>query len=92
MSSFKSALVAIATYNEGRDISFGSITVSKEKLTVEGEVFSWAEIEAIQIKNGAISVKQKNGSWFNQVNVQVIDIPNIFVFLTLVEQLGYLSL
>ncbi|HEY9667256.1 MAG TPA: DUF6585 family protein [Coleofasciculaceae cyanobacterium] len=83
--------LAIATYNEGRDVNFGTLTVSKEKLTVEGEAFSWTEIEAIQIKNGSISVKQKNGSWFNQVNTQVVDIPNIFVFLTLVEQLGYLS-
>jgi hypothetical protein len=74
----------VADYNAGKSISFEPFTLSKEGVGHKKKSLSWAEIEGAQINNGYVTFK-KQGKWFNWVNVPAGEIPNILIFLTLVD-------
>jgi hypothetical protein len=74
----------IAAYNGGQPVPFGDFTISKEGISHKNKNLSWAEIEGAQINNGYVTFK-KQGKWFNWANVPVAAIPNLIVFLSLID-------
>ncbi len=74
----------VAAYNAGQNVPFGDFTINKEGISHKNKSLSWAEIEGAQINNGYVTFK-KQGKWFNWANVPVAQIPNLIVFLSLVD-------
>ncbi|MFN8374229.1 MAG: DUF6585 family protein [Anaerolineae bacterium] len=77
---------AVAAYQSGQPVSFGSITLSKDGVSQGRKQLSWAEVEGVQIENGYVKFK-KQGKWFNWANVPAAKIPNLYVFLSMVDNI-----
>jgi hypothetical protein len=74
----------VNAYNSGQAVPFGQFTLSKDGVGHKNKYLSWAEIEGTQINNGYVTFK-KQGKWFNWANVPVASIPNLIVFLSLID-------
>jgi hypothetical protein len=74
----------VAAYNAGQPVAFGQFTLSKDGVGHKNKYLSWAEIEGTQINKGYVTFK-KQGKWFNWANVPVAQIPNLIVFLSLID-------
>lgn len=76
-----------AAYNAGQTITFGPLSVNNQGLTdILGNLLPWSQITGIDIQSGYISVRQA-GKWLKWSNQAVVNIPNVFVFITLVKSL-----
>jgi hypothetical protein len=78
--------LALADYDDGRLVTFGKLGVSKKGVTYGDSFLSWKEIKGVQIADGCISVSKK-GKWFNWCSIGASSVPNLFVFLALVDQI-----
>lgn len=81
---------AMETYNSGGTVSFGTVSVNRLGLTKGDKTLPWNEIQGVQIKKGYIQIK-KQGKWLNWANIPVSAIPNMLVFLTLVDRIVGIS-
>jgi hypothetical protein len=80
-------------YNAGETIPFGPVKISKtEGLQLEKKTYPWDQIEAISISKGVISVKRRNGGWFSGVKITAGEIPNLHIFLSIIDQIVGLSI
>jgi hypothetical protein len=75
---------AIAAYNTGQRVSFGAFTISKEGIEYDNKLLAWAEIEEAQVGSGYVGFK-KQGKWLNWISAPSQLVPNLFVFLALVD-------
>jgi len=48
------------------------------------ELLPWTQVEAVDVKNGFVSVKRQ-GAWLSWDKVAAAEIPNFFVFQALVD-------
>ena len=76
----------LAAYNAGQTITFGSLSVSLQGVSNNnGQTWlPWNQIKEIKINRGVISVRQE-GKWLNWSTAYASRIPNISVFLALVN-------
>jgi hypothetical protein len=72
-------------YNRGKIVDFGALGVSQDGLHYGSSLLVWDDIDAVEIKGGYISVS-KRGKWFNWCNIAASSIPNLYVFMSLVNQ------
>ena len=77
---------SIETLNGGGTVRFGRLSVSPEGIGCDGTVLPWSDVEKVEVQQGVISVR-KQGKWFNWGKVSVPDVPNVFVFIALVDQI-----
>ncbi len=77
---------ALSRYNSGGTVNFGNVSVSPVGLTRGDQTLSWSEIQGVQIQKGFVSIK-KQGKWLNWAKISVAKIPNLLVFLTLVDRI-----
>jgi hypothetical protein len=77
---------AVAAYNAGGVVAFGPLSVSPQGLSNSKETLPWSQIKGVQISRGYISVN-KQGKWLAWSSQPVAKIPNVFVFLTLVDNI-----
>jgi hypothetical protein len=75
-----------SAYQAGQTITFGPLSVSLAGLSKGNQTVSWTEIKGVQVEKGYIRVK-KQDAWFNFAKVATSSIPNLFIFLTLVDQI-----
>lgn len=73
-------------FQAGGTVEFGLLQVSQAGLGNGKETIPWAEVEEVKLNNGTITVR-KAGKWLNWSQVTVGGTPNIYVFLSLVDQL-----
>lgn len=73
-------------YNSGGSVTFGRFTLNKAGLSYGGETIPWEQVEAVNINQGRISVR-KQGKWLNWAGQNASSVPNLIVFLTLVDQI-----
>ncbi len=75
---------AIAAYNAGDAIPFGTLSVSVQGITHGRETLVWNQVQGVEVKRGYVSVKKagKSRAW---VRLRVSTIPNFFVFMALVN-------
>jgi hypothetical protein len=69
----------------GQRVEFGPVALDREKLYAGKKELRWAEIKAIKLNQGVVSVR-KDQAWLNWANISVPQIPNFFVFLELVSR------
>ena len=73
-------------YEQGEIVKFGRLAVSDKGLHSGTKVLEWHDIKGVKIKDGYISVS-KRGKWLNWSNIAASSIPNLSVFLTLVDEI-----
>lgn len=77
---------AWAAIKAGRTLTFGPIALSGANVTARGESVPWAQIQAIKVDRGFVSLKVA-GRWRSLTTTPVNGIPNFFVFHELAELL-----
>jgi hypothetical protein len=75
---------AIATYNSGNPVNFGLLSVNTQGISKGGVLVPWNQVGQINIRRGWLSV-QKQGSFLASCRTKASSIPNLQVFLQLVE-------
>lgn len=75
-----------AALNNGQRLTFGPLAIDRQGIYAGNKSLMWNEIKAIKIAQGNISVK-KEGGWFNWASATVPQIPNFFVFYSLIKQM-----
>jgi hypothetical protein len=78
--------LAIQTLNQRGTVRFGRLSVSPDGIGSDGMVLPWNEVEEVQVEEGIISVR-KHGKWLNWGNIKASEVPNVFVFIALVDQI-----
>jgi hypothetical protein len=73
-------------YQEGKVVNFGPLSVSENGLHSGNNVLQWREVKGVRIKEGYVSVS-KRGKWLNWSNAAASSIPNLSVFLALVDEI-----
>ncbi|MFD4974660.1 DUF6585 family protein [Streptomyces sp. NPDC058424] len=73
---------------QGRTLAYGSLSVNLGGVATAKGSLTWAEIEKVEISQGML-VLRKPGKKLPWAQVQVKKIPNLFLFLALVDQLRY---
>ncbi len=79
-----------AAYNAGETIPFGPLSISKQGISNGKETIAWEQVKGINLDRGVINI-QKEGKWFNWKTATVAGTPNVFVFLSLVDQITGLN-
>jgi len=73
---------------QGQVASFGPLSISIRGVAAgRKEPTAFVEIETLGIKNGKLRLK-KRGSWLDTFAIRIKDIPNVFAFLELYQQLS----
>jgi len=75
---------AMAAYNAGSPVVFGSFTLSQQGLSNGRETIPWNEVQSVDIKNGQVIVKRV-GKTFNWASVRIATVPNALVFMSMVN-------
>lgn len=71
----------------GQTVTLGSLTISKDGLSIGKKAFSWNEIEQVGIQNGYVSVQKRGGGWLSGASVPAASIPNLDALLSVIEQI-----
>lgn len=75
---------AMAAFNAGSPVTFGSLTLSQQGLSNGREIVPWNEVQSVDIKQGQVIVKRV-GKTFRWANVNIGQIPNVLVFMSLIN-------
>lgn len=75
---------AIATYNAGKPVVFGKLSVSIHGISNGEEIVLWNQVKGIQVIKGALAVN-KEGQLVNWPSIRAAKTPNLPVFLALVD-------
>ena len=70
----------------GQRLTFGPLAIDLQGIYSGSKSLKWTEIKAVKIAKGNISVK-KEGGWLNWASATVPQIPNFFIFYSLVKRL-----
>src|SRR5262249_44181066 len=73
-------------YDAGELVSFGKLGLSRKGLNYGAAFLPWREVSGVRIHEGQVSVSKK-GKWFNWCTIGAASIPNLFVFLALVDEI-----
>ncbi|HEX6480813.1 MAG TPA: DUF6585 family protein [Ktedonobacteraceae bacterium] len=76
----------IASYQAGQTLSFGPISLNQQGVSNGKERLTWQQIKAITLTRGFLSIQQA-GTTARKWNVQASKIPNINLFMTLVNSI-----
>jgi hypothetical protein len=76
---------ALDTLREGGTLTFGPIRVNGHGLQNGGDLVPWEEIRHVRLVNGQIQIK-KAASTFLWKGVPASKIPNLYLFLTLINK------
>jgi tRNA-binding EMAP/Myf-like protein len=70
--------------NAGQTVDFGKVGVSRSGIMISKKTIPWKEIKKVDVSDGFVTISRV-GKHLNWV-AKVADIPNVYVFLTLVNQ------
>jgi hypothetical protein len=77
---------AYSAFQSGQTVNFGPLSISQSGVSKGNQTVPWNEIQGVEVVKGHVKFK-KQGAWFNFANVGVSQIPNLFVFLSLVDRI-----
>ena len=79
---------AAQSYNAGRAVKFGPVTISKENgIEIKNKSYPWDEVKEVRVEKGYLKVAQKDGGWFSGASTPVSVIPNLDVLLSMIDQI-----
>lgn len=76
-------------YRWGRSIHFGLFSVSHTGLTTSNGILAWTDLKAVTLQNGILSFTGNAGRSLEWLNVSTANIPNVCLFLALIQQILY---
>ncbi len=74
----------IHAYQAGNTITFGPLSISKQGVSNGKELLPWSQIKEMGVNRGVVTVK-KEGKWLSWSSVMASKVPNLFVFMALVN-------
>jgi hypothetical protein len=78
---------ALAFLRTGKAVVFGPYSLTGVGLTAAGKSeIGWQELSGVEVRNGVVRLA-RDGKWFGYSDTKAENIPNLYTFLTLVEQL-----
>ena len=77
----------VRAYQNGQTVSFGKLSLNPQGLIYKDKQLAWNEIKDLKIERGFISVKKEGGRWFNWASVSAANVPNLFVFLAMIDRI-----
>lgn len=77
---------ALAAYHAGEQVTFGDLVISKQGLVKSGKLLPWVEYQGVEVAKGVVRIQQR-GKRFNWASVPVRRLPNLLVFLNLMESI-----
>lgn len=77
---------AIAAYNSGAPVAFGSLSVSQQGISKGQTLLPWNQFQGYQISNGRLLIRQQ-GKRLNWSSTPVRNVPNLFVFVALMDSI-----
>ncbi|GAB3175239.1 DUF6585 family protein [Streptomyces incanus] len=78
----------LAELEQGRPLVYGGLSVNLGGVATAKGSLTWPEIEKVEISQGVL-VLRKSGKKLPWARVPVKEIPNLFLFLALVDQVRY---
>ncbi|HEU4412574.1 MAG TPA: DUF6585 family protein [Polyangiaceae bacterium] len=81
---------ALRAFEAGERVPFGPLALDRAGLHSGGKSLPWAEVKAVKIERGLISV-DRDGKWFAWTRATVPQIPNFYVLVALLDRLGKLG-
>ncbi len=78
--------LAMRAYEKGEVVEFGTLALSKKGIYYGSSLLKWRDIDAVKINGGYISVS-KSGKWFSWCNIAASSVPNLYVFLSMVNEI-----
>jgi hypothetical protein len=76
----------ISKFQSGLKIRFGIWKVDKKGMGVSTKFISWSDIGKIEIRNGMIYIFKRKRNWFAWHEMPLAEIPNLKIFLDLIDQ------
>lgn len=76
--------MAMTAYNAGNTLHFGPLHLNYQGISNGKEVLPWHEMQGVEIKQGYVNIKRM-GKTFNWSRIAVANIPNVLVFLNVVN-------
>jgi hypothetical protein len=64
---------------------FGKLSISRQGISNGKETIPWPQVKAVRINNGIININ-KEGKWLHWSSVMAHEIPNLYIFLELIDQ------
>ncbi len=79
-------------FDSGETVQFGPLGVSRDLgMVAGGKEYRWDEISQVGIRNGRLQIKPKGSGWTSSYSAPLGVIPNLDVFLAMVNELAGLS-
>jgi hypothetical protein len=75
----------IGIVRTGGTAKFGKLSLDKQGISNGEELIPWPQVKAVQINNGIININ-KEGKWLAWSSIMTHEIPNLFIFLELIDQ------
>jgi len=77
---------AMKRYQIEGKVEFGKLAVGREGLCKGGKTLPWSEVGNVVVENGFVCAKKRNGrqEW---IGVQMEKVPNLYVYLALVQSI-----
>ena len=75
----------LQTIKNGAAVPFGKFALTPEGIQKDKDFICWADVKAVQTKDGKIRIEKQNGK--NWTSVLYSNVPNALIFLRLAEQL-----
>jgi hypothetical protein len=76
----------VQTLNSGGTAQFGKLSISNQAISNGKESIPWSQVKKVQVRNGMIAI-WKEDKWLTWSSIQASDVPNLFVLLSLVDQI-----
>ena len=74
-------------YNSGQLLHFGPVTLSKVNgIQIGKKVYPWDQVAQVSIRQGYVQVGKQGGGWFSGASAAAATIPNLEVFLSIINQ------
>lgn len=74
-------------YRWGRSIHFGLFSVSRTGLTTTNGILPWSDLKSVTLQDGILSFTGNAGRSLEWLNVSTANIPNVCLFLALIQQI-----
>jgi hypothetical protein len=75
----------LEAYDAGQTIPFGKLSISQAGITQGKETLPWEQVKRVRPSHGLITIEEQ-GKRLKWASVRALEVPNILVFLTVVNQ------
>jgi hypothetical protein len=75
----------IGIMRAGGTAEFGRLSINKQGISNGVELIPWPQVKGVQVNNGIININIE-GKWLAWSSIMTHEIPNLFIFLEMIDQ------